>query len=192
MDRHILEEPTAGVLTMQSMLMEKGVSAGYERVRRLMRKASIMPIYPKRHLTMLKDTKYVYPYLLRGMEINRCNQVWGIDITYVPMKKGFMYLTAIIDVYSRFIVGWGLSNSLDSDSSLQVVKAAIDKYGTPEIINSDQGTQFTCKQYVDYLKLLRIQISMVVRVELWTTFSLNGFGEQSSINTSISILQNQG
>ena len=105
MDAHILEEPTAGVLTMQSMLRDKGYHAGYERVRKLMRKACIRAIYPRRHLTVLGQAKYVHPYLLHSLEINRLGQVWAIDITYVPLQKGFMYLTAIIDVYSRYIVG---------------------------------------------------------------------------------------
>lgn len=160
MDKHILEEPTAGVLTMQSMLREQFISASYERVRRLMRLAEITPIYPRRHLTVWKKSQYIYPYLLINKEITHSNQVWAIDITYVPMKKGFLYLTAIIDVYSRYIVGWGLSNSLDTQSSLKVVKQAVDKYGKPEILNSDQGIQFTCKKYIDYLKDNNIQISM--------------------------------
>ena len=160
MDKHILQEPTAGVLTMQSMLEEKGIIAGYERIRRLMRLANITPIYPRRHLTQWKASKYIYPYLLRHLAIKEVNQVWEIDITYVPMQKGFMYLTAIIDVYSRFIVGWGLSNSLDAASSLNVVKKAVDQYGTPTILNSEQGSQFTCKEYIDYLKSNGIQISM--------------------------------
>lgn len=160
MDKHILEEPTAGVLTMQSMLKDKGIDAGYERVRRLMRLANICPIYPRRHLTQWKGNEYVHPYLLKGLEINRANQVWEIDITYVPLKKGFMYLTAIIDVYSRYIVGWGLSNTLDAESSMDVVRNAIAQYGKPEIINSDQGSQFSCRQYVEYLQEQGIRISM--------------------------------
>lgn len=160
MDAHILEEPTAGVLTMQSMLEEKGYKAGYERVRRLMRKANIYAIYPRRHLTVLGEKKYVYPYLLNNLEINRPNQVWQIDITYIPMANGFMYMTAIIDVYSRFIVAWGLSNSLEASASLEVVKDAIATHGKPEILNSDQGVQFTCQAYVELLKAESIQISM--------------------------------
>lgn len=160
MDKHILEEPTAGVLTMQSMLLDQGIKAGYERVRRLMRKANIRAIYPRRHLTVLGEKKYVYPYLLKGLEINRANQVWEIDITYIPMKKGFMYLTAIIDVYSRAIMAWGLSNTLDAQASLEVVKQAIKTHGRPEILNSDQGSQFTCLQYVELLKKENIKISM--------------------------------
>jgi putative transposase len=160
MDQHILEEPTAGVLTMQSMLEEKGFNAGYERVRRLMRKACIMPIYPRRHLTVMGEKKYVHPYLLKHLKIEKPNQVWAIDITYVPMANGFMYLTAIIDIFSRYIVGWGLSNSLEASASIEVVKSAINVHGKPQIINSDQGCQFTCKEYVDYLKSENIKISM--------------------------------
>ena len=160
MDSHILDEPTAGVLTMQSMLRDKGYRAGYERVRRLMRKACIRAIYPRRHLTVLGQTKYVHPYLLRDLDIQRPGQVWAIDITYVPMQKGFMYLTAIIDVYSRYIVGWGLSNSLAAEASLSVVRQAIADHGPPEILNSDQGCQFTCSEYVSYLQEQGIRISM--------------------------------
>lgn len=160
MDAYILEEPTAGVLTMQAMLEEKGYKAGYERVRRLMRLANIRPIYPRKHLTQLGDKKYIYPYLLRNLKVEQANQVWAIDITYVPMPKGFMYLTAVIDVYSRYIVGWGLSNSLNAEASLQVLKAAVAEHGKPEMVNSDQGSQFTCKEYVDYLKDESIRISM--------------------------------
>lgn len=160
MDEYILQDPTAGVLTMQDMLEDNGIVAGYERVRRLMRKAEIMPIYPRRHLTVLGEKKYVHPYLLRSLEVTRPNQVWGIDITYVPMQKGFLYLTGIIDHYSRKIVGWGLSNSLDAEASLRVVRQAISIHGTPEIMNSDQGSQFTCGEYVNLLKKKKIQISM--------------------------------
>jgi len=160
MDAHILEEPTAGVMTMQDMLEEKGYKAGYERVRRLMRKAAIMPIYPRRQLTVLGQKKYVHPYLLRDLEIERPNQVWAIDITYIPMQSGFMYLTGIIDVYSRYLVSWGLSNSLEAAASHQVIEQAIARYGCPEILNSDQGSQFTCKAYIDLLKKHEIRISM--------------------------------
>ena len=90
---------------MSSLLSDLGVKAGYECVRRLMRKANIRPIYPRRHLTILGEKKYIHPYLLKGLNINRPNQVWEIDITYSSMEKGFMYLTAIIDVYSRAIMG---------------------------------------------------------------------------------------
>lgn len=160
MDNYILEEPTAGVLTMQSMLLDKNIKAGYERVRRLMRKANIRPIYPRRHLSVLGEKKYVYPYLLKNLNIDRPNHVWEIDITYIPMAQGFMYLTAIIDVYSRAIMGWGISNTLDAQSSIEVLKKAIKTNGKPEILNSDQGSQFTCLEYVELLKKENIKISM--------------------------------
>lgn len=160
MDEHILEEPTAGVLTMQSMLKDLGIKAGYERVRRLMRKACIRAIYPRRHLTVLGQVKYVHPYLLRELDITRSNQVWAIDITYIPMANGHLYLTAIIDVFSRYIVGWDISNTLAAEASLRVVGQAIADHGKPEILNSDQGSQFTCQEYVDYLKENDIKISM--------------------------------
>lgn len=160
MDEHILEEPTAGVLTMQSMLADIGYVAGYERVRRLMRKAAIMPIYPRRHLTQLGEKKYIYPYLLKSLQIERPNQVWAVDITYIPMANGFLYMTGVIDVYSRFIVGWGLSNTLDANASLEFIKEAIATHGKPEILNSDQGAQFTCAEYVEYLKEIQVKISM--------------------------------
>ena len=160
MDQHILEEPTAGVLTMQSMLKEKGITMSYERVRRLMRKADIMPIYPRRSLTQRGERKYLYPYLLKGLSITEVNQVWQIDITYIPMRKGFMYMTAIIDVHSRYIVGWGLSNSLEASESIKVVQEAIKTHGKPQILNSDQGSQFTCYEYTEYLKSEGIKISM--------------------------------
>ena len=99
-------------------------------------------------------------YLLKGLQVNRPNQVREIGITYIPIKKGFMYLTAIIDVYSRAIMGWGLSNTLGAVVSLEVVKQAICDHGKPEIPNSDQGSQFTCLAYVDLLKREDIKISM--------------------------------
>lgn len=160
MDRHIQEEPTAGVLTMKNMLLDHDIHACEARVRRLMRKAGIKAIYPKPKLSTLGKAEYIHPYLLRGMKITRVNQVWETDITYVPMKSGFMYLTAVIDVYSRYIVAWGLSNTLDSQSVLQVIKEAVARCGKPEILNSDQGSQFTCYDYVSYLKEEGIKISM--------------------------------
>ena len=160
MDKHILTEPTAGVLRMRSMLKDEGISASYERVRRLMRKANIHAIYPKKNLSQLGETKYIHPYLLRNLKIERVHQVWEADITYIPMASGFMYLTAIIDVFSRHIVGWSLNNSLDASHVLETVKEAVNTHGKPEILNSDQGSQFTCKAYVEYLKEEKIKISM--------------------------------
>jgi putative transposase len=160
MDEHYLKHPTAGVLRMQDFLFSIGFLVNHKRVRRLIRKMGLMAIYPKRNLSKLGLAKYIRPYLLKGLTIDRPNQVWAIDITYIPMAKGFMYLTAIIDLYSRFVVGWDISNTLDSECSLDVLKRAISQHGKPEIINSDQGSQFTCKLWIDYLESNDIKISM--------------------------------
>jgi putative transposase len=160
MDEHYLEHPTEGTIRIQDMLFALGFVVNHKRIRRLLRLMGLMAIYPKKNLSKLGLKKYIHPYLLKGLNINRPNQVWAIDITYIPMKNGFLYLTAIIDVYSRYIVGWGLSNTLEAEASLSVLKQAIREYGKPEIINSDQGSQFTCEQWTAYLKEQEILISM--------------------------------
>ena len=159
-DGWMLEEPTSGVITMIDFLKDEGIIVNHKRIRRLMRLMGLMAIYPKKYLSALGASEYIQPYLLRGLSINRPNQVWAIDITYIPMRKGFMYLTAIIDVFSRKIVGWGLSNSLSNDCCLEVLGQAVKIYGKPEIINSDQGSQFTSKEWVATLKQHQIRISM--------------------------------
>jgi putative transposase len=159
-DEHYLKHPTAGVLRMQDFLFSIGFLVNHKRVRRLMRKMGLMAIYPRKNLSKPGLAKYIRPYLLRGLKIERPNQVWAIDITYVPMAKGFMYLTAIIDLYSRYVVCWDISNTLEAECSLNVLKRAISQYGKPEIINSDQGIQFTCKLWIDYLEENQIKISM--------------------------------
>lgn len=160
MDEHYLSHPTAGVIRMQDFLFAMGFTVNHKRVRRLLRVMGLMAIYPKKNLSKLGLRKYIHPYLLKGLKIDRPNQVWAIDITYIPMKSGFMYLTAVIDVYSRYIVGWGVSNTLEAEASLNVLKQAIREHGKPEIINSDQGSQYTCEQWVEYLKKEEITISM--------------------------------
>lgn len=161
MDEEFLEHPTHGVLQMQDFLFALNFMVNHKRVRRLLRKMGIMALYPKRNLSKLGHAKYIRPYLLRGMKIIRPNQVWEIDITYIPMAKGFMYLTAIVDVYSRYVVAWDIFNSLDAENSLTVLKSAIVCYGKPETINSDQGSQFTCPLWTEYVeKEAKITISM--------------------------------
>lgn len=160
LDDRYLDRPTHGVLQMQDYLRDEGFQVNHKRVRRLLRLMGLKAIYPKKNLSKLGHAEYIYPYLLRNLEVDRPNQVWEIDITYIPMEKGFMYLTAIIDVHSRYVVGWGLSNSLEAQASLMVLEEAIEKHGKPEIVNSDQGAQFTCREWVEYLKKEGIKISM--------------------------------
>ncbi len=160
MDENYLDHPTHGVLQMQDYLMLLGFLVNHKRVRRMLRNMGIIAIYPQRNLSKLGNAKYIRPYLLKRIEIAKPNQVWAIDITYIPMAKGFMYLTAIIDLYSRYVVGWGVFNSLDAENSHAVLKKAIADYGKPEIINSDQGSQFTCALWTEYVEKEGIKISM--------------------------------
>lgn len=152
MDEHHLEHPTHGGLQMQDYLLGLGYHVNIKRVRRLMRLMDINVIWPKPILSKLGSAKYKYPYLLRKLKITHPNHVWQIDITYIPMKHGFMYLTAIIDVYSRSILGWNLSNTLDAVNSISVFKSAVEQYGAPKIMNSDQGSQYTSEEWVTAVK----------------------------------------
>lgn len=159
-DREHTEHPTTGVVGMVDHLVLLGFIVGPKRVRRLMRKMCITAIYPRKSLSKLGLPQYRQPYLLRGLDIGRPNHVWSIDITYIPMRKGFMYLTAIIDVYSRCIMAWGLHNSLDAENSIEVLRRAIEAHGKPDIINSDQGSQYTSRQWISACGEYGIKVSM--------------------------------
>lgn len=160
MDKHLLEHPTEGVLSMVYMFRGMGHTISPKRVRRLLRVMGYEAIYRKRNLSKLGLREYIHPYLLRGLGMTAPNQVWSIDITYIPMAKGHMYMTGIIDVYSRKIMGWGICNTLDAKSVKRVLEDAITINGKPGIVNSDQGSQFTCPLWTEYLKKEEIKISM--------------------------------
>ena len=160
MDEHALKHPGEGVKSMVFMLQLKGYHVNQKRIRRLLRKMGHRTVYPKKSLSKLGLAQYIRPYLLHKLAIDRANKVWCIDITYIPMEKGFMYCTAIIDVFSRKIVGWGISNSLETKWCLQVLQEAIATHGIPDIINSDQGSQFTSSMWTSSLEDKQIQISM--------------------------------
>lgn len=160
MDEYHLKYPTAGVLQMQDYLRATGIEVNHKRVRRLLRKMGIMAQYPRRTLSKLGETRHIRPFLLKKLKIERPNEVWQIDITYIPMAKGFMYLVAIIDVYSRFVVGWSVSNSMSSDWVYQVTREAMARYEKPGIINSDQGSQFTSQKWIELLESQGIRVSM--------------------------------
>lgn len=136
------------------------VGINRKRTRRYMREMGIHGFCPGPNLSKRLRGKYVYPYLLRGMHIDHPNQVWSVDVTYCRMKHGFMYMAAIIDWYARFIVGFALSNTLERSFIIEAIKKAINRYGKPEIINCDQGPQFTSDEYVNLLKDNNIKISM--------------------------------
>lgn len=137
-----------------------GYSVSRKTIRRLMQQMAIYAIYPKQNLSKHNFRESVVPYLLRNYPVNFPNQVWSIDITYIPMPHGHMYLTAIIDWYSRKVVGHYLSDTLDTASVITTVKEAVHQYGIPAILNSDQGSQFTSGEYKSLLKSLKIRQSM--------------------------------
>jgi len=152
--------PYLGSRKIVRKLRDEGYEIGRKRVRRLMLAMGICAVYPKANLSKCNFKEGVVAYLLRNKSVFMPNQVWSIDITYIPMKHGHMYLTAIIDWFSRMIVGWNLSDTLDTMYVIQAVKEAIEKYGIPGIINSDQGSQFTSKDYKKLLKSFQIRQSM--------------------------------
>jgi putative transposase len=160
LDKHLTLHPTEGVESMVLLLRELGFPIGPKRVRRMFRLMGREMLYRRKNLTRQGLRQFIRPYLLRGMKINRPNQVWCTDITYIPMKTGFMYLTAIIDVYSRKILGWSISNSLDAEWCRQMLEETINVHGKPEILNSDQGSQYTSALWTQYLEKEGIQISM--------------------------------
>ena len=159
-DRHFLKYPFKGVRKMCVYLQEEGYCVNVKRVSRLYKLMGIKTLYCEPKTTKSDKAAYKYPYLLRGLRIESPNQVWEIDITYVPMERGFLYLVAIIDVYSRFVVAWDLSNSMTAEWVTSCVKTAVANYGKPQILNSDQGVQFTSEVYTSYLLWAQIQISM--------------------------------
>ena len=160
MDEEYLKTPFYGVERMLVLLICLGYKINRKRLRRLMRLQGWQTLYPTPRTTRIDPAAYKYPYLLRGLAIERKNQVWAIDITYIPMKNGFMYLCAIIDLHTRYVAGWGISNTMTAEWCTEIVQDAISLHGKPEIINSDQGSQFTSEIYIELLKKIDIQISM--------------------------------
>lgn len=154
------KSPCSGVRKLMKLLREHdGLTAGRKLIKRYMNEMGIYAIYPKPNLSK-PGTGQKVPYLLKNMHIFIPNQVWAVDITYIPMKHGHMYLTAVIDWHSRYIVGWELSDTLETAPVLKAVKAAVEKHGVPAIINSDQGSQFTSDAYRDLLTQQGIRQSM--------------------------------
>lgn len=159
-DEQYLEHPSFGSRSMRRFLEKKSYKINRKRVQRLMRQMGIEAIYPKPRTSIPHPEHKVYPYLLRKMPIKNPNKVWAADITYVPLGRGFMYLVAIMDWHSRKVLSWQVSNTLESDFCVSALEEAIDNYGKPEIFNTDQGTQFTSKDFIGVLKSNHIQISM--------------------------------
>jgi putative transposase len=155
-----LQHPFAGARMLRDLLVQEGLAVGRRHVATLMKKMAIEALYRRPNTSRKHPQNPVFPYLLRGLEITRANHVWAMDITYIPMRKGFIYLAAVLDWATRRVLSWQLSNTLTTDFCLEAVEDACQRYGTPEIFNTDQGSQFTSLTFVDLIRAHGIQLSM--------------------------------
>lgn len=160
MDEQYFKTPFYGSRRLCEWLQSLGYKICRKRVRRLLDIMGWKTLYPRPNTSKPGKGHPVYPYLLRGLQINKANQVWAMDITYIPMKRGFMYLTAIIDLHTRYVLNWSLSNTMTAEWCADVAAQAICKYGPPEIFNTDQGSQFTSEIFTSALHNKQIKISM--------------------------------
>ncbi len=155
-----LEHPFAGSRMLRDLLRPEGPAVGRKHVATLMRQMGIEALYRRPHTSRKHPAHPIYPYLLRHLAVTRPNQVWAMDITYIPMSKGFVYLAAVIDWCSRKVLSWRVSITMETDFCSEAVEEAIQRYGTPDIFNTDQGSQFTSEAFTGLLKLNNIRISM--------------------------------
>jgi len=159
-DRCHLKYPFYGTRRIRDWLEDQGHTVNRKRIQRLMRTMGIAALYPKRNLSLANQAHKVYPYLLRNLLIDRPNQVWATDITFIPMARGFVYLVAVMDWYSRRVLSWRVSNTLDTSFCTEALEEAIERYGAPGIFNTDQGCQFTSEDFTGVLKEHGVKISM--------------------------------
>lgn len=159
-DKLYTAHPEYGKRRMSFLLHKKGMDVGVKLTRTLMKQMGLEAIGPRPSLSRPCTDHKIYPYGLRGVQVYKPNQVWSTDITYLPMQNGFLYLTAVIDWYSRYILAWKISNSLDGIFCREVLLEALCKFGTPEWFNTDQGAQYTCLAFLQILEEAKIQISM--------------------------------
>ncbi len=162
MDEHYNYHPFKGATRMHTWLtLDKGFDINHKRVERLYYDVmGLRAIMPGKHTTKRNRAHKTYPYLLRNLKVTRPNQVWATDITYIPMEKGFMYLSAIIDLYSRCVLNWSVSNTMDADWCAEVLQEAIDVHEKPEIVNTDQGSQYTSEVFVNTVLSNDVKLSM--------------------------------
>jgi len=159
-DKLYMAQPFLGSRQMVEWLFRRGYRVNRKRTRRLMRLMGLEAIYQKPNLSRRNQAHRIYPYLLRKLEVTRPNQVWATDVTYIPIEGGFIYLCAVIDWYSRAVLAWELSNTLDATFCVQAVQRAIALHGPPEIFNTDQGCQFTSAEFTGPLLALGVKLSM--------------------------------
>ena len=160
LDEQYFKTPFYGIRRLTVWLQHQGYQINRKRVKRLMELMGWKTLYRSRNTSKPDKQNRLYPYLLKGLPIERANQVWAMDITYVPMRKGFMYLCAIIDLHSRYVLNWSISNTMSAEWCSQVVREALDNHGRPEIFNTDQGSQFSSTVFTQQLLDEGIQISM--------------------------------
>jgi len=158
-DKQYIKTPAYGSRRMADQLKLEGRIVNRKRIQRLMRRMGLQAIYPKPRLSQPTKDHKIYPYLLRHVSVERINQVWSSDITYIPMSNGFMYLSVVMDWHSRYVLSWRLSNTLDADFCLEALDEALST-GCPEIFNTDQGPQYTSITFTGRLKDKQIKISM--------------------------------
>ena len=160
-DRAFTDDPALGTRRMAVCLQRQGYPVGRRRVRRLMHLMGLQAVYQVPRTSVAHPAHEKYPYLLRNVEITRPNQVWCADITYLPMRRGFLYLVAVMDWYSRMVLSWRVSNTMDTSFCVEALQEALCRYGSPEIFNTDQGSQFTDRDFIAVLKdVAGLQISM--------------------------------
>ena len=159
-DKLHLDHPFAGARMLRDMLRLDEIAVGRKHISTLMKKMGIEALYRKANTSRRNHAHRIYPYLLRHLTIDRPNQVWAMDTTYIPMQRGFVYLTAVLDWATRRVLAWRLSNTLTADPCVEALEEAILKYGSPEIMNTDQGSQFTSSAFISVLEQNKIQISM--------------------------------
>ena len=200
MNRIYMDEPTYGSRRICDELLKLGHKVGRKRVRRLMDTMGIDPIYPKPGLSTPGKGHRTYPYLLGNLEINRSNQVWCTDITYIPLGDSHVYLTAVMDWSSRYVISWRLSNTMDESFCIECLENALEAEGVPEIFNTDQGSQFTSDAFTGVLKSHEIKISMdgkgraldnVMIERLWRTVKyddiyIRGYETMSKLHRGLS------
>jgi putative transposase len=160
LDEQYFNTPFYGVRRLTAWLKVQGYGINRKRVKRLMELVGWQTIYRRPNTSKPCKEDRIYPYLLKGLDINTYNQVWAMDITYVPMRKGFMYLCAIIDVHTRYVINWSLAGTMTAEWCHQIMNEAIEQHGKPEIVNTDQGSQFTSDVFTGLLKEKQIGISM--------------------------------
>ena len=158
-DEQYLRTPDYGYRRMTANLRRSGESVNPKRISRLMGVMGLVSVLPKPNLSQPNKMHKKYPYLLKGLKIDRVNQVWSTDITYIPMRQGFLYLVVVMDWYSRYVLAWELSNSLDPQFCITALERALSQ-ASPSIFNTDQGSQFTCKDFIEQLTKREIKVSM--------------------------------